>query len=134
MKNNNITYTTKEISKFYSRSRISWDELYPSEKYIFEKVSGEMGGLGSLLDVGCACGGLGLALQTRFKLNRYTGIDINKEAIQTAREIKDQLKIPNDFFCGDILDLSDLPGKPFQTVVSLGCADWNGKISFRHRG
>ncbi|HJM82993.1 MAG TPA: hypothetical protein QF720_05315 [Nitrospinota bacterium] len=37
--------------------RRCWDEFYPSEQTIFEKVNGE-GEFGHLLDVGCATGGL----------------------------------------------------------------------------
>ena len=55
--NNNLTYSTSEISKFFMSHMRCWDEFYPSEQTIFEKVNGE-GEFGHLLDVGCATGGL----------------------------------------------------------------------------
>lgn len=122
----NIAYKSKEISEFYSSHRQSWSELYPSERWAFEKAAGDKKTLGNLLDVGCACGGLGVALNERFALDSYTGIDINKNAIDWARKHR-RLSVASKFICSDILEqkLENL----YDTVVSLSCADWNIETS-----
>ena len=122
MLNKNIKYSSKELLEFYSCNRQTWDEFYPSEKWTFDKIAGENKRLGNVLDVGCACGGLGNALSSRFFLESYTGIDINSEAIKWAKTER-KLKVPGYFIAGDILEI-DLKGR-YDTVVSLSCADWN---------
>ena len=73
--NKNIKYSSKELVEFYSCSRQRWDEFYPSERWVFDKVAGKNKKLGDILDVGCACGGLGIALSNRFMLTSYKGVD-----------------------------------------------------------
>lgn len=118
----NIKYASRQISEFYSSHRQSWNELYPSEKWAFEKVAGDEKMLGDVLDAGCACGGLGSALSEKFTLNSYTGIDINEDAIDWANRYR-KLSVPARFISGDIIkeELND----QYDTVVSLSCADWN---------
>ena len=118
----NIVYTSKQIADFYGNNRRKWDDFYPSERWVFERIAGEKEGLGDVLDVGCACGGLGLALQDRVPLRSYSGIDINADAIAEARN-KSKLLVPSLFIAGDILQ-ADIQGE-YDTVVSLSCADWN---------
>lgn len=118
----NIKYRSKEISEFYSCNRQSWEQFYPSERWVFEKIAGRSKQLGDLLDVGCACGGLATALMEKFVLASYTGVDINKGAIEWA--IKERkLGIPATFIDGDIVKLS--MNRDYDVVVSLSCADWN---------
>jgi SAM-dependent methyltransferase len=121
MSKENIKYKSKQISDYYSINRQKWDELYPSEKWVFERISKEQS-LGNILDVGCACGGLGAALCERFNVKSYMGIDINRDAIEWAKK-NAILPIPSRFIAGDILDV-DLIEK-YETVISLSCADWN---------
>jgi len=118
----NIQYKTKQIAKFYSAHRQKWDEFYPSERWVFDRVAGWQKVLGDILDVGCACGGLGLALSQRFVLNSYTGIDINEEAILWACD-NQKMPVPTKFISGDVL--KQKLNKKYDTVVSLSCADWN---------
>lgn len=118
----NIEYHSKEISEFYSCNRQTWEQFYPSERWVFEKIAGNEKSMGHVLDVGCACGGLANALLEKFTLASYTGIDINKDSIDwAARERK--LGIPADFISGDIIKLST--DKFYDIVFSLSCADWN---------
>lgn len=122
MGDRNIEYKSKQIAEFYRCNRRKWNDFYLSERWVFEKIASETGTLGTVLDVGCACGGLGRALNSKFPLASYTGIDINKDAIDWAsREMK--LSIPAHFIAGDIAD-SEL-NEHFDIVVSLSCADWN---------
>lgn len=122
MTNKNIKYGSKAIVDFFSNRRRKWNDFYPSEKWVFEKVANEKDGLGEILDVGCACGGLGRALSERFKLASYTGVDICKEAIEWARR-KQKFSLPTSFIAGDIVNLRLT--RQYDTVVSLSCADWN---------
>ncbi|MFA5183665.1 MAG: class I SAM-dependent methyltransferase [Syntrophales bacterium] len=120
----NIEFKSKEIQAYYSCNRSSWEEFYPSERWVFEKLAGEEGFLGDVLDVGCACGGLGVALCQKFHLRSYTGVDINRGAIEWAQQ-EQGLPVPATFMAGDINELN-LTG-PYDVVASLSCADWNIK-------
>ena len=122
MPNENIEYKSKQILEFYSRNRRKWKELNLSERWVFERLAGREKNLGDVLDVGCACGGLGTALNEKFTLSSYTGVDIHKDAINWARR-KSRLDIPTTYFSGDIVkqELS----MDYDTVVSLSSADWN---------
>jgi SAM-dependent methyltransferase len=121
MGNGNIKYISKQISDFYSSNRQRWDDLYLSERMVFGRINREQP-LGNILDVGCACGGLGSALHENFFVSSYTGVDINNEAIEWAKK-NIHLTIPSKFISGDILDVNLM--ETFETVVSLSCADWN---------
>ena len=63
----NIKFTTKEISEFYGANRNKWMDFYPSERWVFEKIIDPKKGLGDIIDIGCACGGLYKALSEKFK-------------------------------------------------------------------
>lgn len=116
----NIEYKSTQISDFYKSNRMSYDDFYESEKKIIEAILNKSDKK-SILDIGCACGGLGKALSEQFNISSYTGIDINKEAIDWAKE-HNKLPIQFDYIYGDILHLN--PDKA-DIVFSLGCADWN---------
>jgi SAM-dependent methyltransferase len=120
----NIIYKSPQISEYYNNHRQKWDDFYESEKWVFERISSEKKSLGKILDVGCACGGLGMALNQKFNIMSYTGIDINREAIEWARK-NCSLTVPSFFIAGDVLDV-DI-STTYDMVVSLSCADWNIK-------
>ena len=117
----NINYTTLEIEKYFSTNRIKWHQFYQSEQKIIDQLN--IGIDTSILDVGCGCGGLGLALKERFGNILYTGVEINLQAANTAAEMNKNAII----YTGDILDLSKdvLFNKQFNIVFSLSCIDWN---------
>ena len=48
-----------------------------------------------VLDIGCGCGGLGLALKEKFNVNNYTGIEISKLASESAKILNPQANIHN---------------------------------------
>ena len=82
----NIVYHTDQIARFYQQNRVRWGEFYESERVIFERLAERFGPPRTILDAGCAAGGLGLALQERFgTVERYTGIDINPQVIELAQ-------------------------------------------------
>ena len=133
----NIVYRSDEIARFYGANRDAWEGFYPSERWVFEQVAarradglgdGLSGGLGGVLDVGCAAGGLGHALAQRRLLTNYTGIDINPQAIEAAGRKGVPMGVTHAFIAGDLLEARDLDGRAFDTVFSLSCVDWNVEL------
>jgi SAM-dependent methyltransferase len=121
--NRNIPYNSDEILAYYSCSRRAWEEFYPSERHVIDLLAARRSGsLGSVLDVGCACGGLGEALSGHTGIDGYTGVDIHEASVAWAQDNL-ELGVSSRFIAGDILDL-DL-AESFDTVFSLSCVDWN---------
>jgi SAM-dependent methyltransferase len=121
----NIAYSTDQLARYFATNRVSWQQFYESERVI-------IGGLGldagrSVLDIGCGCGGLGLALRERFGLTDYTGVEINAPAAEAGRRMNPAARILN----ADILDSSQgtLRGRQFDVVFSLSCVDWNVRFA-----
>jgi trans-aconitate methyltransferase len=112
--------------EYFMAHRRRWEDFYASERYVFEKIAAKRKqDLGRVLDVGCACGGLGSALNEKFRLTSYTGVDIHDLAIDYASGR--EFAVPAVFIKGDIVELK-LDGS-YDTVVSLSCADWNIETS-----
>lgn len=120
----NLRYRTPHLAAYFAAHRRTWDEFYPSERWVFERIGGTSGGFGRVLDVGCAAGGLGRALEEKYPLAEYLGIDINESAIEAARAAP-AMMAPSRFACADILDCRDIPDAAFNTVACLSVADWN---------
>lgn len=117
----NIEYTSPAIEAFYREHRIRWDQFYESERVVLEAL--ELTAASTVLDIGCGCGGLGLALRERLSVVDYTGVEINRQATETAR----QMNPGGRFLCGDILSVTsrEVPEEHFDLVASLSCIDWN---------
>lgn len=123
--NQNISYKTLQLLQYYSCHRNSWNALYPSERIVIEKILHELEHLDSysILDVGCACGGLASAFSERIKHNFiYNGIDINRDMIDWAKN-HINLPIQTNFYCTDILEWDS--EELYDVVFSLSCIDWN---------
>ena len=121
----NISYQTNKIAQFFSVNRVSWPQFYESEKKIINELGLEVDD--QVLDIGCGCGGLGLALKEQFNISDYTGVEINVLAAAAARKLNPDANI----LFGDILalDLEILRGKTYDVVFSLSCIDWNVEFS-----
>lgn len=117
----NLHYSGENLAEFYLSHRREWSSLYPSEQRIFELLVEREGKIGSVLDVGCAVGGLGEALHERFGIESYTGVDVNRPSIDAARTIVHDFA--SEFHCDDIVAMDALP--THDVVASLGCADFN---------
>lgn len=117
----NIVFTSEKLADNYANSRIRWEQFYESERRIIEGL--EIANTESVLDIGCACGGLGLALQEKFGVTNYTSIEINKLAAHKAQSLNPSAVV----LCGDFLELSEsvIFGKAYDLVFSLSCFDWN---------
>jgi SAM-dependent methyltransferase len=121
----NLRYSTEEILHYFSQHRRCWNDFYPSERWIFDRLAGPAKQMGRVLDVGCATGGLGRALSERFALREYVGVDINRQVIEAAQQDQTHPVASRRFIQGDILEVEDLVGEGFDAVFSLSCADWN---------
>ncbi|MCB1144837.1 MAG: class I SAM-dependent methyltransferase [Leptospiraceae bacterium] len=118
---NNIQYNSSLLSNYFQTFRVKWDQFYPSEQKIITDLDPNKDS--KILDIGCGCGGLGLALSGKFGVKDYTGIDINEDAIQKGKELSPQSKL----ISGDILQISEdkIGSEKFDIVFSLSCVDWN---------
>ena len=74
-----------------------------------------------MLDIGCGCGGLGLALREKFGVKDYLGIEINPQAVEQARLMNPLAR----FQCEDVLHTDADQIGLFDIVFSLSCIDWN---------
>ena len=117
----NIKYESGNIANFFANNRINWSQFYNSEKKIINNIM--LNKESTVLDVGCGCGGLGLALYEEFGVTEYSGVDIHEAAVNEAKRMNSNA----EFYCGDILKLTDtdLMGEEFSSVFSLSCVDWN---------
>ena len=117
---------SNDISEFYKTHRMQYSDFYPSERNIIEKVFHTIENpTPSILDIGCACGGLGKSLSEEFSISKYIGIDINDQAISWAKE-NNTLTILHNYISADILKKNV---EQTDIVFSLGCADWNIETS-----
>jgi SAM-dependent methyltransferase len=121
----NIAYQTDQLVRYFSHNRIAWPQFYKSERVVIEALKLDPGR--SVLDIGCGCGGLGLALLERFGVRSYTGVEINALAAHAASGMNPKAQ----FLCGDILRLNqnELRGRQFDVVFSLSCVDWNVRFA-----
>ena len=117
----NIKYKSENIAYYFSQNRIKWDDFYLSEREIITSIKPNEND--KVLDVGCGCGGLGLALNERYNIINYTGIEINSQAVSLAKNKFPQLNIIE----GDIsiIEKKRTLKDEFDIVFSLSCVDWN---------
>lgn len=116
----NIVYQTDQIAHYFAQNRISWLQFYESEREIISRLNLDQSH--TILDIGCGCAGLGLALRNQFGVEKYTGVEINSLAADSARKLNSSARI----LCGDFLELRQktLLDKRFDVVFSLSCFDW----------
>lgn len=86
----------------------------------------------TLLKIGAACGGLGLALLNRFGWKNYLGLGINEDAATIANGAVSTFG--RGVLSDDILDggcIFESLGLPqeYELVVSLSAPDWNEDVS-----
>lgn len=117
----NKVFETENLEKYFSKNRIKWKDFYKSEKKIISFIKPKKENL--VLDIGCGCGGLGLALKEKFGVSNYFGIEINKKSVLTAKKMNKK----GIFISKDLLNLTnkELKKNTFNYVFSLSCMDWN---------
>jgi SAM-dependent methyltransferase len=122
----NIVYQGHRIGDFYATHRRRWQDFYPSERRVFETLAARGATFATILDVGCAAGGLGEALSERFdSIREYTGIDINTHAVELADRLARETSIAKRFIVADVCNCTALAGHAFDLVTLLSVADWN---------
>lgn len=120
----NIVYKSKGFAEYYSTHRNKWNDLYVSEREIISRIFDRFKGPVSVLDVGCGCGGLAQALEERYTLSFYKGVDINEGNINFAiGSASNKIKCRNEFILGDISKIAE--EQKFNTVISFSCVDNN---------
>ena len=98
---------------FYETRRTTTADIYPSEWLFLKDLLAE--GV-SVLDIGCAVGGLASVLSEHLTRFEYTGVDISRSMVERARQ-----KHPrHQFHVIKEADLSVLGGRNFDLVVCLG--------------
>ena len=109
---------TKEIQLFSHKSksdnyiknsRIKWEDYYKSQRVIMEKIIKP--GM-SVLDVGCAAGGLYEVLEGKFGNIRYTGFDLSPAELEVGRKLYPKA----NFICGNFYE-HDFQGETFDLVI-----------------
>jgi SAM-dependent methyltransferase len=116
-----IAYSSPEIERYFRSNRVRWDDLYESERTVLARLNPPKET--RVLDIGCGCGGLGLALLEKFGISDYTGIEINELAAKAAKEMNARAHIFNADFLG--FSSPEVGLGSYDLVVSLSCIDWN---------
>lgn len=99
--------------EFYEARRATTQDIYPSEWLFLKDLLTE--GI-SVLDIGCALGGLAAVMSEHLKRFEYTGVDVSPDMIERARQ-----KHPGrEFHVIAGPDLSVLADARFDLVVCLG--------------
>ena len=82
-------WSSKEIVKYFRSNRSTFDSLYKGEKYLLSKYVTKSF---TILDIGCAQGGMYRILKNKFKNIDYTGVDFNRKMITLAKKKYPQTK------------------------------------------
>tara|TARA_Y100000589_G_scaffold297537_1_gene305389 strand:- start:110 stop:853 length:744 start_codon:yes stop_codon:yes gene_type:complete len=105
-------FNTQYFKEYYEGYRNSFDDLFPSEKrFISDFVESKK----TILDVGCAIGGMYEIVSSICPEVDYTGIDVADELVQIAKQ-----RFPDVRF--EVSDGVDLPfsEREFDRVLTLG--------------
>jgi SAM-dependent methyltransferase len=97
---------------FFHRHRTKFEDFYESERYFLtpNMVKPHM----TVLDIGCASGGLGAALRTSVQPSvQYTGIDIDEKAIELGNKTFPDINLIHGKFPEDV------PDTKYDMIVAL---------------
>ena len=105
-------FNTIYFSDYYQNYRNKKEDLFDSEKYFFDKFANQ---IISVLDVGCATGGMYEIISDFNQDIKYEGIDISENLIKIAR--KSYPAVNFKLGDGSILKYKD---NSFEGIVSFG--------------
>jgi len=111
-------WSSKEIVKFFKNNRSTFDSLYKGEKYLLSKYVTKSF---TILDIGCAQGGMYRILKNKFKNIDYTGVDFNRKMITLAKKKYPQTK----FYHLSNVDYLSFFKKKFDVVIIFGILHLN---------
>jgi len=121
-----LNYKSKEAAEYFSRNRNNIRDFYDSEQFVIKSLIRKIlsdDNIHTILDLGCASGGLGRALKDLLNEKlEYIGIDINPLSINIGRDLHKDLQLIEGDFSKKIELLNT---KKIDTVISLSCIDWN---------
>ncbi len=110
-------WSEENVVQFYQRERHRLEDLYDSERALLVPALEEST---SVLDVGCAAGGLYNILEKLKPGIRYTGVDVSPEMIAQAR-----CRYPSAQFQVSDCSQPDFPEGAFDLVLSMGVLNHN---------
>jgi 2-polyprenyl-3-methyl-5-hydroxy-6-metoxy-1,4-benzoquinol methylase len=103
----------ESILNFFDKKRLTTQHIYPSEWFFLkDKMQENI----SLLDIGCAKGGMANVLAENLKSFDYVGVDINEQMIAAAKQRYPQ----HVFYHITEQDYSLLKGQQYDLVLCLG--------------
>ena len=114
----NKIWNAKEIVNFFNNNRSSYCSLYKGEKYLISRYIKKND---TILDIGCAQGGMYKILKKKFGKINYTGIDFNKKMIEIAKKKNNYKKF---YFCNNNNYLRFFK-KKFDSVIIFGILHLN---------
>ena len=108
----NLAYeNAKGSTKKYSEKRQDFEDFFESEKHFLEPPFVWPGM--TVLDIGCASGGLGRALNNKIGKISYTGMDTDSHSIEIAKERYPDSSFKTGWFP------EDAPREKFDLVIML---------------
>ena len=114
----NKAWNSRKIVNYFSNNRSTFNSLYKGEKYLISRYIKKNN---SILDIGCAQGGIFNILKKRFPKIDYTGLDFNKKMIILAKQ-----KYNNkNFFFYDKKNYYSFFKKKFDVVIVFGILHLN---------
>jgi ubiquinone/menaquinone biosynthesis C-methylase UbiE len=124
-----LPFNTSYFQEYYSGYRDKFEDLFPTEKHF---LKGLIESSTSVLDVGCASGGMYQIVREINHSINYSGVDIAKDLVQIAKQ-----KYPDvEFIVGDGIRLP-FETNSFDSVVSFGTTvhdqDYENLISESYR-
>jgi ubiquinone/menaquinone biosynthesis C-methylase UbiE len=114
----NRAWGSKKIVSFFYNNRSTFNSLYKGEKYLISKYVKKND---TVLDIGCAQGGLFKILKKKFSNIDYTGLDFNKEMINLAKKKIDK----KNFFLFKGKNYYSFFKKKFDVVIIFGILHLN---------
>jgi len=114
----NKAWSSKKIVSYFYNNRSTFNSLYRGEKYLISKYVKKND---TVLDIGCAQGGLFKILKKKFGNIDYTGLDFNKEMINLAKKKIDK----KNFFLFKGKNYYSFFKKKFDVVIIFGILHLN---------
>lgn len=114
----NKSWNSKHIVNHLNKSRSNFNDLYEGEKFL---INNYIKNNSSVLDIGCAQGGMYKILKKKFSKINYTGLDFNKPMIEIAKKNFPKQK----FYYYSGTNYTSLLKKKYDIVIIFGILHLN---------